>query len=98
MTNSIHLIFQDCPDCGTGKEWFDKQKEIAKANRLKIVPISYNQPGVSDIILDAQASGLKNTLLFYADGNKYGHDISDFIPKPKVRKKPEKTDEATGQN
>lgn len=90
MNKAVLLIFQDCPDCGEREQWYKKQKEIAKANGLRIQPTPYTK--AKDIILEAKARGVKNTLLFYTDGKKCGYDIRDFIPQQKKTKEPEAND------
>lgn len=79
MRSKILLIYQDCHNCGNREEWYKEQQKLAKGHNLKIVPTPYNAPGAKDIILAAQDKGVKQTLLFYTDGKKFGHDIKDFI-------------------
>lgn len=92
MNKKVLLIYQDCPDCGKREEWYKAQQEIAKLNHITIVPTPHNAAGVKDIILEAQAQGYKNTLLFYTDGKKCANDIQAFIPRSKKSRETEKLD------
>lgn len=87
MTKEILLIFQDCYDCGANKDWYQKQAEKASGLGIKISPMPFNAPGAKGLILKAKNRGAAK-MPFLTDGsNKFGYDVSKFVPKTATEKK-----------
>lgn len=98
MTNSIKLVYQDCPLCGARKEWGEKM--LAKANTagITVEKISFATPEGSHLCKEAVLAGI-GRLPFFTNGLIFRDSIDDFIeaaepeePKPKKRTKRKKTE------
>lgn len=78
MPKEVMLVFQDCPFCAPREDWARKQKEIAKRNGIKIVPASFNAPGIKGLILKAKSRGVE-AVPFFTDGSKFSYSLEDFV-------------------
>lgn len=87
MTKEVLLVFQDCYDCGSSADWYNKQKEKAEKAKIKIIPTPFTAPGAKKLILDAEAKGFKK-MPFLTDGSdNFGYNIANFASKPTKPKK-----------
>lgn len=82
----IKLVYQDCPMCGSRKEWGEKQ--IAKANTagVEVEKISFASPEGSHLCKEALLAGITR-LPFFTDGLIFRESIEDFVPVPEEPKK-----------
>lgn len=87
---TIKLVYQDCPMCGSRKEWGERQIEKAGAAGLEIEKISFASPEGSHLCKEAVLAGV-GRLPFFTDGKVFRSSIDDFadaiIKKPKTTKK-----------
>ena len=83
---TIKLVYQDCPMCGSRKEWGERQIEKAGAAGLEIEKISFASPEGSHLCKEAILAGVGN-LPFYTDGKVFRQSITDFIKPEKPAKK-----------
>lgn len=87
---TIKLVYQDCPMCGSRKNWGEKQ--IAKANTagLEVEKISFASPEGSHLCKEALFAGVTR-LPFFTNGLIFRETIDDFIQKDEKAEKPKKT-------
>ena len=87
---TIKLVYQDCPMCGSRKEWGERQIEKAGAAGLEIEKISFASPEGSHLCKEAVLAGV-GRLPFFTDGKVFRSSIDDFADaitkKPKTTKK-----------
>lgn len=87
---TIKLVYQDCPMCGSRKEWGERQIEKAGAAGLEIEKISFASPEGSHLCKEAILAGV-GRLPFFTDGKVFRSSIDDFadaiIKKLKTTKK-----------
>lgn len=89
----ILLIYQDCYDCGSSKDWHEKVQEAAAGAGVLIKYTPYNTPGAKEIILEAHQKGIE--VPFLSNGKKHSRQLEDLIepkadePAPKKRPKKE---------
>lgn len=94
----IKLVYQDCPMCGSRKEWGEKQ--IAKANTagVEVEKISFASPEGSHLCKEALLAGVTR-LPFFTNGLIFRESIEDFVstteePKKTTKRKRAKREEA----
>ena len=82
----IKLVYQDCPMCGSRKEWGEKQ--IAKANTagVEVEKISFASPEGSHLCKEALLAGITR-LPFFTNGLIFSESIEDFVAVPEEPKK-----------
>lgn len=82
----IKLVYQDCPMCGSRKEWGEKQ--IAKANTagVEVEKISFASPEGSHLCKEALLAGVTR-LPFFTNGLIFRESIEDFVSAPAEPKK-----------
>lgn len=87
---TIKLVYQDCPLCGSRKNWGEKQ--LAKANTagLEVEKISFASPEGSHLCKEALFAGVTR-LPFFTNGLIFRETIDDFIQKDEKAEKPKKT-------
>lgn len=97
MSKEILLVYQDCPMCGSRKEWGEKQTEVANKYGFSIRNVSFVSREATDakLMWKAVKQGIRN-YPFFTDGVKFSKDLSDFVEKPaenakKSSKKPAKS-------
>jgi hypothetical protein len=79
---TIKLYYQDCPDCGSRKEWAAAQNAIATANGIEIIKTSFIVDGAKEIIRAAAKEGVN--LPFFYDGEKFAKDLAEFADGAKL--------------
>ena len=90
---TIKLVYQDCPMCGSRKEWGEKQIAKAGAAGLEIEKISFASPEGSHLCKEAIFAGVTR-LPFFTDGKVFRESIDDFVAATGVvieEQKPKKT-------
>lgn len=90
MHKIISLVYQDCPDCGSRKEWADEQHTIADKNGFRIEKLSFVMPEAKDLMLTAKNKFGINSMPFFTDGKKFSKTLEDFVEKSKAAKKSRK--------
>ena len=90
MTKEVLLIFQDCYDCGTSKEWYQKQATKAANLGIKINPMPFNAPGAKKLILKAKKHAADRMPFLTDANNKFGYDVAKFVPKVETAKQTRK--------
>lgn len=87
MAKEVLLVFQDCYDCGSSKEWYQNQSVKAAELGIIIRPMPHTALGAKGLILKADRRGASK-MPFFTDGkNKFGYSISRFAdPKPVEKK------------
>jgi len=87
MSKEAILIFQDCPDCGANKGWYDKQEEIARKKGIVIRKASFVEPGIKGLIIKAASQGI-DRMPFFADNAKsprrFSYNVADLFTEPKI--------------
>lgn len=83
MAREILLIYQDCPMCGSRKEWGLKQKYLAANNNIVIRPVPFYATGIKGLTMKAIQNGI-GKMPFYTDGDKFAYDLVSFIETPEV--------------
>lgn len=83
---TIKLVYQDCPMCGSRKEWGEKQ--IVKANTagVEVEKISFASPEGSHLCKEALLAGVTR-LPFFTNGLIFSESIEDFVPTTEEPKK-----------
>lgn len=90
------LVYQDCPMCGSRKEWGDKQIAKAKAKKATIRKVSFVTSEGSGYCAEALKAG-KASMPFFTDGEgHFGKTIEDLIEDAKPVKV-EKTKKKAGK-
>lgn len=87
---TIKLVYQDCPMCGSRKNWGEKQLEKANTAGLKVEKISFASPEGSHLCKEALFAGVTR-LPFFTNGLIFRETIDDFIQKDEKAEKPKKT-------
>lgn len=87
---TIKLVYQDCPLCGSRKNWGEKQIEKANTAGLQVEKISFASPEGSHLCKEALFAGVTR-LPFFTNGLIFRETIDDFIQKNKKAEKPKKT-------
>ena len=83
MPNEVYLVYQDCPECEPHKRWFEKQKEIAAKNGIKIVKLPFFRAEAPALIkVGCKQMGL--TLPFFTDGIVFSKNLDPFVIKAEV--------------
>lgn len=82
----LKLVYQDCPLCGSYKQWGEATIETAKASGLEIEKISFASAEGSSLCKAAIEAGIQG-LPFITNGRVFSDDIHDFIAKEKATKK-----------
>lgn len=84
---TIKLVYQDCPMCGSRKNWGEEQ--LAKANTagMEVEKISFASPEGSHLCKEALLAGVTR-LPFFTNGLIFRETIDDFLPatEPKPKK------------
>lgn len=91
MHKIISLVYQDCPDCGSRKEWADDQHAIAAKNGFRIEKLSFVMPESKDLMLAAKNKFGIKSMPFFTDGKKFSKTLEDFVEKPKAKKAKKKS-------
>lgn len=87
---TIKLVYQDCPLCGSRKNWGEKQIEKANTAGLQVEKISFASPEGSHLCKEALFAGVTR-LPFFTNGLIFRETIDDFIQKDERAEKPKKT-------
>lgn len=87
---TIKLVYQDCPLCGSRKNWGEKQIEKANTAGLQVEKISFASPEGSHLCKEAVFAGVTR-LPFFTNGLIFRETIDDFIQKDEKAEKPKKT-------
>lgn len=87
---TIKLVYQDCPLCGSRKNWGEKQIEKANTAGLQVEKISFASPEGSHLCKEALFAGVTR-LPFFTNGLIFRETIDDFIPKQEEPTKKPKT-------
>lgn len=87
---TIKLVYQDCPLCGSRKNWGEKQIEKANTAGLQVEKISFASPEGSHLCKEALYAGVTR-LPFFTNGLIFRETIDDFIQKDEKVEKPKKT-------
>lgn len=87
---TIKLVYQDCPMCGSRKNWGEKQLEKANTAGLEVEKISFASPEGSHLCKEALYAGVTR-LPFFTNGLIFRETIDDFIQKDEKAEKPKKT-------
>ena len=88
---TIKLVYQDCPLCGSRKNWGEKQIEKANTAGLQVEKISFASPEGSHLCKEALYAGVTR-LPFFTNGLIFRETIDDFIPQTQsVKKQAKKT-------
>jgi hypothetical protein len=87
---TIRLVYQDCPMCGSRKNWGEKQIEKANTAGLQVEKISFASPEGSHLCKEALFAGVTR-LPFFTNGLIFRETIDDFIQKDEKAEKPKKT-------
>lgn len=87
---TIKLVYQDCPLCGSRKNWGEKQLEKANTAGLEVEKISFASPEGSHLCKEAIFAGVTR-LPFFTNGLIFRETIDDFIQKDEKAEKPKKT-------
>lgn len=87
---TIKLVYQDCPMCGSRKNWGEKQLEKANTAGLEVEKISFASPEGSHLCKEALFAGVTR-LPFFTNGLIFRETIDDFIQKDEKAEKPKKT-------
>lgn len=87
---TIKLVYQDCPLCGSRKNWGEKQIEKANTAGLQVEKISFASPEGSHLCKEALFAGVTR-LPFFTNGLIFRETIDDFIQKDEKAEKPKKT-------
>ena len=80
------LVYQDCPMCGSRKNWGEKQTKIADDHGFEIVNTPFYKTGVDGLIKRATEFGI-GRLPFFTDGQKFSYSLEDFVEKPMKKSK-----------
>lgn len=88
--SEIMLVYMDCPDCGSRKEWADRQYAIADKNNFHIRKVSFVMKESRGLMLSAKNKFGINSMPFFTDGRKFSKTLEDFVEKPKRAKKSRK--------
>lgn len=80
MPKQILMVFQDCYNCDSSKEWYDNQVAKAAEMSVTLVPSPHDFPGVKALILEAKTHGCEK-LPFLTDGKKFSYDVAKFCDK-----------------
>ena len=83
---TIKLVYQDCPMCGSRKNWGEKQIEKANTAGLEVEKISFASPEGSHLCKEALYAGVTR-LPFFTNGLIFRETIDDFIQKDEKPKK-----------
>lgn len=83
---TIKLVYQDCPLCGSRKNWGEKQIEKANTAGLQVEKISFASPEGSHLCKEALFAGVTR-LPFFTNGLIFRETIDDFIQKAEKPKK-----------
>lgn len=87
---TIKLVYQDCPMCGSRKNWGEKQLEKANTAGLEVEKISFASPEGSHLCKEALYAGVTR-LPFFTNGLIFRETIDDFIQEDEKAEKPKKT-------
>lgn len=88
--SEIMLVYIDCPDCASRKDWADRQYAIADKNNLHIRKVSFVMPEAKGLMLTAKNKFGINSMPFFTDGKKFSKTLEDFVEKSKAAKKSRK--------
>ena len=88
--SEIMLVYMDCPDCGSRKEWADRQYAIADKNNFHIRKVSFVMKEARGLMLSAKNKFGINSMPFFTDGKKFSKTLEDFVEKSKAAKKSHK--------
>lgn len=85
---TIKFVYQDCPMCGSRKNWGEKQLALAKGHGIEVQTLSFASPEGSHLCKEALLAGITR-LPFFTNGLIFRESIDDFIPveEPKPKKK-----------
>lgn len=80
------LVYQDCPMCGSRKNWGDKQISLAMARKASIRKLSFVSPEGNRYCAEAIKAG-KASMPFFTDGEgHFGKDLEELISAIKAEK------------
>lgn len=79
MAKEIILVYQDCPMCGSRKDWGEKQIAAAKAEDASIRKVSFVTEEGRKYCAEALAAG-KASMPFFTDGEgHFGSSVEGLL-------------------
>lgn len=93
MSKEIILVYQDCPMCGSRKDWGDKQIAAAKAEDASIRKVSFVSKDGRKYCAEA-LKAKKASMPFFTDGEgHFGKSVEELLGIDKVEEKNEEPTE-----
>lgn len=74
----IRIVYQDCPVCGSRKEWGDRTIEYATKSGMSVRKVSFVTREGQELIAKAIEMGITR-LPFLTDGKTFSYEIESFV-------------------